>query len=412
VAGAKGSVQNRRIKNDYRAFAHTGPGTLAGRYLRSYWQPVYRVQDLAPGRALPIQVMSEPLTLYRGEDGTPHLIAGRCAHRGTLLSTGEVEGDCIRCHYHGWLYAASGQCVEQPGEHPAFAKKVKIRGYPVQEYLGLIFAYLGEGEPPPLRRHPDLEREGVLKVGIPEYWPCNFFNRCENGLDSRHVSFAHRESARRSKRTDMLIIRDVSVEETEYGIRTSKVLPTERGLGKPTETVHFHMPNTTQVRVPGRVEGSLQDAAMLYVDRLLWYVPVDDERCVTFVVDLVPLTGDAAREYQDRIRQGQPPDPEMLNEIGERILRGQLRVRDVDPNLSTYFLFWIEDYISNIGQGVVADRSAERLGRADVGIILMRKLWERELRALDEGRPLTPWTTPAGLADETEWRPPVPSTVS
>ena len=90
-------------------FTRTGPGTLAGRYLRRFWQPVSRARDLLPGQARPVQVMSEKFTLYRGEDGTPHLVDFRCAHRGTQLSTGWVEGDCIRCLYHGWKYDGSGQ---------------------------------------------------------------------------------------------------------------------------------------------------------------------------------------------------------------------------------------------------------------------------------------------------------------
>jgi len=111
----------------YRDFEHTGPGTLAGRYMRAYWQPIYRAEDLLPGRAIPLRVMSEDFTLYRGQRGTPHLTASRCAHRGTLLSTGWVEGDSIRCRYHGWKYDGSGQCEEQPGEDGAFAQKVQIR---------------------------------------------------------------------------------------------------------------------------------------------------------------------------------------------------------------------------------------------------------------------------------------------
>ncbi|HZU05086.1 MAG TPA: Rieske 2Fe-2S domain-containing protein, partial [Chloroflexota bacterium] len=128
----------------YTDFAHTGPGTLAGRYLRLFWHPIYRAEDLPPGRAVPIRIMSEDFTLYRGESGAPHVLAFRCAHRGTQLSTGWVEGDCIRCLYHGWKYDASGQCVEMPAEDPSFPPKVRIRSYPTQEYLGLIFAYLGD----------------------------------------------------------------------------------------------------------------------------------------------------------------------------------------------------------------------------------------------------------------------------
>ena len=54
------------------------------------------------------------------------MVAFRCAHRGTQLSVGWVEDDCIRCRYHGWRYDGSGQCVEQPGEDQAFAERLSI----------------------------------------------------------------------------------------------------------------------------------------------------------------------------------------------------------------------------------------------------------------------------------------------
>ena len=107
---------------DYKDFAHTGPDTLAGRYLRMFWQPVYISDELPPGMAKPIRIMCEDFTLYRGESGTPHVIASRCAHRGMQLSPGWIEGDCIRCFYHGWKYDGSGQCIEQPAE-----PKLKLR---------------------------------------------------------------------------------------------------------------------------------------------------------------------------------------------------------------------------------------------------------------------------------------------
>lgn len=64
---------------DNESIVYTGPGTLAGRYLRMFWQPVYRAEDLAPGRAMPIRIMSEDFTLYRGEGGIPHVVAFRLA---------------------------------------------------------------------------------------------------------------------------------------------------------------------------------------------------------------------------------------------------------------------------------------------------------------------------------------------
>jgi nitrite reductase/ring-hydroxylating ferredoxin subunit len=145
MASTKRKRKNGRAKLSWTDLICTGPGTLAGKYMRMFWHPVYRAEDLPAGKAKPIRIMGEDFTLYRGTGGTPHVVAFRCAHRGTQLSAGWVEGDCIRCMYHGWLYDSKGQCVEQPAEEESFAKKIRIRSYPTEEYLGLIFAYLGEG---------------------------------------------------------------------------------------------------------------------------------------------------------------------------------------------------------------------------------------------------------------------------
>ena len=124
---------------DATDFVHTGPATLAGRYMRKFWQPVYLSERLKEGQAAPIRIMSEEFTLYRGASGAPYVVGFRCAHRGTQLSIGWVEGECIRCFYHGWKYDGTGQCVEQPAEDESFASKVRIRSYPTQDYLGTCF---------------------------------------------------------------------------------------------------------------------------------------------------------------------------------------------------------------------------------------------------------------------------------
>ena len=93
---------NSPITDDAADFVHTGPGTLAGRYLRMFWHPVYLARELKLAHAVPVRIMSEDFTLYRGESGTAYAVGFRCAHRGTQLSAGWVEGDCVRCFYHGW----------------------------------------------------------------------------------------------------------------------------------------------------------------------------------------------------------------------------------------------------------------------------------------------------------------------
>ena len=124
-------------------FFHTGPDTLAGRYMRSFWQPVYHSDDLPPGHAKPVRIMGVDYTLYRGESGEPHLVDARCAHRGMHLAPGWVHGDTIRCFYHGWVYDGTGQCVEQPAEPQPFCDKIRIGGS-CQHFLYLLVQALGQ----------------------------------------------------------------------------------------------------------------------------------------------------------------------------------------------------------------------------------------------------------------------------
>jgi 5,5'-dehydrodivanillate O-demethylase len=133
------------------------------------------------------------------------------------------------------------------------------------------------------------------------------------------------------------------------------------------------------------------------VNRLFWRVPVDDENSVSFVIDWMPLTGEEAERYRERRREARSQVRVSPNEYGESVLAGKMRIKDLDPKMSTYYLFWIEDYAVQVGQGRIADRPNEHLGRMDVGVILLRKIWQRELGNLAAGKPLKDWTTPEGL---------------
>ncbi len=369
---------------DYRL---TGPGTLGGRYMRLFWQPIYVAAELERGRAAPIRIMSEDFTLYRGESGAPQVLAQRCAHRGTQLSTGWVEGDCVRCFYHGWKYDASGQCVEMPAEDESFPAKVRIRSYPTVEYLGLIFAYLGEGHAPPLPRFRTLEEEGVLTADS-YIRGCNVFNNLESNMDELHVAFVHRNS----EFTNVGLNRDlptISGNETEYGI----VKYGTRSDGV-VRVSHFFWPNVLYIK------GSPDpNDATGWTDHVGWRVPIDDFSHVSFVVQLVHVSGDAADQVRQRLdekRRKKPASNEpTAAELAEAVLRGELHTDDLAhrPDIVN-----IQDYVAQAGQGRIAVRDNEHLGRSDVVLILFRKVYERELRAFAEGRPLKQWAIPKRLA--------------
>ncbi|HEU4342718.1 MAG TPA: Rieske 2Fe-2S domain-containing protein [Candidatus Binatia bacterium] len=371
-----------RAKLSFMDLICTGPGTPAGRYLRMFWHPVYRAEDIPPGTAKPIRIMGEDFTLYRGTAGAAHVIAFRCAHRGTQLSAGWVEGDCIRCMYHGWLYDGTGQCVEQPAEEESFAKKIRIRSYPTKEYLGLLFAYFGEGEAPPFPRYPHFEKEGVLEVLPVQVWPCNFFQRVDNNGDTLHVPFVHRGAYLSADIRSGLPT--ISKEESPWGTTAYATFP-----GGWTNVLQFVMPNAYTFRNPS------PDPEIPWDDRFQWDVPLDDQQSLQFRLRLVPLTGEAARRYRERYAEMGAKENFSIRDAGQAVLAGKLKFEDLEKLTNDKIsLIHAQDYVSQVGQGVIADRAQEHLGRSDVGVILFRKIWERELRAFAEGRPLKKWALP------------------
>jgi len=404
MTATTGGTNGSYTAADYTDFAHTGPTTLAGRYLRRFWQPVWLGRELKAGQAIPLHILNQQFTLYRGEGGQVHLLDFRCAHRGSQLSTGWVEGDCLRCFYHGWKYDATGQCVEMPAEDPSFPSKVRIGSYPVEEYLGFIFAYLGDGEPPPFTRWPEFEGDkGLHPSCVPR--ACNYFQNVENTVDQIHLAFAHSEVAPGTAPARFRDLPLISAKETEYGIVQYGTLSD----GKPRVSAHLLMPNCFMdqgVPVAGSKDAQFLQANLaagkdragppLHIN-VVWRVPVDDENHHQFAWRFVDVTGEAARRYneewpeRERIRESAPT----YQELGDAILAGKLRLADLD--IDTFKKIQVQDWVAMVGQGKIADRQHERLGRSDTAIILLRQIWERELRALAAGQPLTPWTRPADL---------------
>ncbi len=364
---------------DFTEIVQTGPGTLAGRFLRMFWQPICCSYELAAGRPLPIRILGENFTLYRGESGQPHLVGPRCAHRGTQLSVGWIEGECIRCFYHGWKYDGTGQCIEQPAEGQSFADKVRIPGYPVREYIGLIFAYLGEGEPPPLPRYPKFENSEISLDVAGLRRICNYFNNIDNSLDSVHVRFVHQRH--RDSVDDHVVLGDpvITVEESEWGVKRYVKYPDGKDA-----TFFFGMPNINFSN------GQVVDPVIKRADAMVFKVPVDDESHIHFEVRAIPLTGERGRKWIEERREMRAQAEKDRPELVRAILAGKLHLNEIDPNRVDFVM--LEDEIAQTGQGAIAVRSNEHLGRSDRGVFLLRKIWERELRNLAAGRPVKQWT--------------------
>jgi nitrite reductase/ring-hydroxylating ferredoxin subunit len=108
-----------------------------------------------------VRILGEDLTLFRGESGTPYLIGGRCAHRCTVLHTGWVQADQIRCMYHGWRYDGTGRCTEMPAERTLLRERLGASDAGVALLRKIILRELDaiEAGRPTKRWTPDMSDE-------------------------------------------------------------------------------------------------------------------------------------------------------------------------------------------------------------------------------------------------------------
>jgi 5,5'-dehydrodivanillate O-demethylase len=402
------SARSAKTPRDfYREFHKTGPDTLGGKYLRQFWHPIARSEDLAPGRTKPIRVLSEDFTLYRGEDGTPHITVHRCPHRGTQLSVGVVEGSSIRCHYHGWKFGSDGVCTARPAE-PNGGGGVKIRTYPCGEFLGLIYGYFGDGEAPAFPPYPGFVKEGVSETLRAEF-PCNWFQSWENDFDLFHANWTHRTgeihgpSAGPGRHAFFAgILNSEEYEETDYGVvRRIQV------MGGVNSSVMF-MPGTVRLLIPTFNEQARR-TGLQFRETYICHTPIDDERHLAFLTQQVPVTGEEAEIYKrerEKVEQLKASLPTPV-EQAQKIMAGRATIADF---ADFPMLVEIEDLIAQVGQGVVADREAEILGRSDVGVMFLRRVLARELQAVSEGRPTKAWSfmsePPEGLVTALAGPPP------
>lgn len=79
----------------------------------AHWHPVAAMADVQ-AQPLAVQLLGQSLVLWRDLAGAVHAWADQCPHRGARLSLGRVCAGRLECPYHGWQFAASGQCVRVP----------------------------------------------------------------------------------------------------------------------------------------------------------------------------------------------------------------------------------------------------------------------------------------------------------
>jgi vanillate O-demethylase monooxygenase subunit len=166
-------------------------------YLRNCWYVA--AWDSEVGEApLARTICGEDIILYRSAGGTVAALEDRCCHRNLPLSMGTVEGDCIRCGYHGMKFDATGAVVEIPGQR-LIPPGARVRAYPLVARWKMHWIWMGDparADEGLLPQWEVLDDPRFIRANGNDEKPlpmrCNWQLNNDNLLDLSHVYFVHK----------------------------------------------------------------------------------------------------------------------------------------------------------------------------------------------------------------------------
>ena len=373
---------NKFIQDDFRGYkqstvpkidevlARTDPETVCGEYLRRYWHPVALTSEVSE---VPreIRILGEDLVIFKTSKGNIGLVHKACPHRRASMAYGKTEDEGIRCCYHGWLFSPNGEILETPGEDQETKQAKKLRetfklgAYPIIEFNGLVFSYLGPMDKIAEFPHYDsFEIPGNISSPYRIDYNCNWIQVLDAIMDPLHTSFLHGQSS--------------GLQFSEGFAEVGEIEFYERGiqyLGCNTRRIDDNvwvrvneliLPNFTQAGAAFAADGTKSK----YFGRssfTRWVVPVDDHHCIALAWANFGERGDPIeynnQEGYERIEAG---------EISNRTLKEKQK----NPG----------DAEAVEGMGSITRHKGEHLMPTDKGVMIYRRRIRKLSKDLEEGK--------------------------
>src|SRR6201987_5118798 len=375
-----------------------GPGTPAGALMRRYWQPAALVDELAGNRPIkPLRLLGESLVLFRDEQGRYGLIERACPPRGTDLAFGGLENGGLRCAFHGWLFNVTGQCLETPAEPEGsrLCANIRQKAYPVVEKSGILFAYMGPGEPPEFPHFDSFVAPASHTFAFKGMIDCNWLQSLEVGIDPVHTSFLHRFFHDEDPKQGYgKLFRDTSIDsempmtKIMREFTRPRIEVEETGYGMRVFTLREISADHTHVRVTNLM---FPNAFVIPMSREMtitqWHVPIDDRRHYWYAI----FTSFGAPVNKDEMRRQRRE----LYELPDYVPRkNKSNSYGFDPHEQEHETYTGMGADSNVhdqwaceSMGPIADRTQEHLGQSDQAITAYRRLLRAALDAVEKGGP-------------------------
>ena len=392
-------------QNENNRVTETGRGTPAGELMRRFWQPAALVDELSGDRpAVAVELMGEKLVLFRDDNENFGLLDRQCPHRGADLCFGRLEGGGIRCPFHGWLFDVNGACLEQPAEPEGsqFYKKIQHISYPCIERSGIIFSYLGPGDPPNLPNFDCFTAPPAYTFAFKGHIEANWLQALEVGIDPAHASFLHRffedtdpadsygqqfrDSTEEIPVTKLMrenVRPELDLENTNSGFR----IFSKRDL----ENHGVHM-RVTNLAFPNAIIIPMSNDITISQ----WHVPVTDTECYWYAIFTA---------FEEKVDKKAMRDQreELYNIPDYKPRRNRSNNWGYDPEEQKHKTFTgmgsdinVHDNWAIESPGRIFDRRKEHLATTDKAIIAYRRMLLKAIKDVEDGKKI-PFNTNAKL---------------
>jgi phenylpropionate dioxygenase-like ring-hydroxylating dioxygenase large terminal subunit len=313
---------------------------VSASFIRNLWYVAAWSHELGAAAPIGRVILGEPVVLYRRGDGAPVAFEDRCPHRFAPLSLGRIEGDDLRCGYHGLRFGSDGACKEMPAR--AAPPRLALRTFPVVEKWSWLWVWMGDPARADAARIPDAfglaDPRWTMRADAMDYdasWELLNDNLC----DLSHLDFSHAttlgaaSSVSWSRETPR-------ISELEDGLSIERWYPDSRLA--PGSATRVDALNRYRYRLPG-----------IFVMTTEWYPLGAAERCdygapreapLSSRVDqqaVTPVSETRTRYFYAAGVAAENAKPALLEGIfavvnaafaeDKRIVEGQQRIRDLTP---------------------------------------------------------------------------------
>ena len=361
----------RDVLSEDAELTHVGPNTPGGEYLRRFWQPVALSSEVSD---LPVAVtmLGKELVLFRTKSGELGLLHLHCSHRGASLEWGIPTDQGICCCYHGWHYVPDGQILEVPNDPKSTIPETSRHGaYPVHEYKGIVFAYMGPTDDiPDLPIYDSYKFEDTDMVPFSLHMPCNWIQVLENAVDLTNSCFLHTLMSGVQFAESWQELPQLDFFESPHGMTSFSVRRWKENLRV----------NSGDTVLPNMHQGSslweTAENSKYFTRQALsrWTRPIDDTN-----TDIIGW-----RLFNDRVDPDHKGD---RSQIGKGVIDFIGQTRDERPYDERQRV--PGDFEAIVSQRPIAVHRMEHLTGADLGVAMLRRLIRRDIRAVKAGKPFT-----------------------